>query len=78
MISNTIYWKGLIAPFSGKSAVSLRIAEQFIEEFGFIISEADTSVLPADLANLKGVIQSLITGAEQQGIKLELPEKARK
>lgn len=54
----------------GRSAVSLRIAEQFITEFGNIISEADTQVLPADLANLKGVLQSLITGVGKEGIVL--------
>lgn len=46
----------------GKTAVSFRIAEQFISEFGKIISKADTSVLPADLANLKGFIRSVLTG----------------
>ena len=54
----------------GRSAVSLRIAEQFITEFGNIISEADTQVLPSDLANLKGVLQSLITGVGKEGIVL--------
>jgi regulator of protease activity HflC (stomatin/prohibitin superfamily) len=62
----------------GKSAVALRIAEQFIEEFGQIISEADTSVLPADLANLKGVVQSLITGMGKEGTVLNIPEKIKR
>ena len=46
----------------GKTAVSFRIAEQFITEFGNIIAKADTSVLPADLANLKGFIRTVLAG----------------
>jgi regulator of protease activity HflC (stomatin/prohibitin superfamily) len=66
----------------GKSAVSLRIAEQFISEFGTILSQADTSVLPADIANLKGVLRSLITGTGKEGeilkeIVKEKPDKER-
>lgn len=61
----------------GKSAVALRIAEQFIEEFGQIIANADTSVLPADLANLKGVVQSLISGMGKEGITLDVPKKIK-
>jgi regulator of protease activity HflC (stomatin/prohibitin superfamily) len=66
----------------GKSAVSLRIAEQFISEFGNILSQADTSVLPADIANLKGVLRSLITGTGKEGeilkgIVREKPDKER-
>ncbi|MEJ2663792.1 MAG: paraslipin [Spirochaetia bacterium] len=50
----------------GKTAVSMRIAEQFITEFGNIIETASTSILPADLARLKGFIRSLITGTEEK------------
>lgn len=46
----------------GKSAVSFRIAEQFVQEFGNIISHANTSVVPADLANLKGVMKTVFDG----------------
>lgn len=46
----------------GRTAVSFRIAEQFISEFGNIITKADTSVLPADLANLKGFVRSILSG----------------
>ena len=62
----------------GKSAVALRIAERFIEEFGQIIAEADTSVLPADLANLKGVVQSFLTGMGKEGMVLDVPEKVKR
>ncbi|MCW8966476.1 MAG: paraslipin [Candidatus Pacearchaeota archaeon] len=62
----------------GKTAVSLRIAEQFILEFGHIISEADTSVLPADLANLQGVIRSLTGGTGNDRIVLDVLEGKEK
>ncbi|MBN2531711.1 MAG: paraslipin [Spirochaetales bacterium] len=62
----------------GKSAVALRIAEQFITEFGHIIAEADTSVLPSDLANLKGVVQSLFAGMEKKGIVPGVPDKVKR
>jgi hypothetical protein len=51
MIARAIDQKG------GKNAVSLRIAEQFIQRIGSIFQSSDTSVLPYDLAT----IQSLAT-----------------
>jgi regulator of protease activity HflC (stomatin/prohibitin superfamily) len=50
----------------GKTAVSMRIAEQFITEFGNIIENATTSILPADLASLKGFLRSIIMGASPE------------
>jgi regulator of protease activity HflC (stomatin/prohibitin superfamily) len=50
----------------GKTAVSMRIAEQFIAEFGTIIENATTSILPADLANLKSFLRSIIMGASPE------------
>ncbi|RPJ05869.1 MAG: paraslipin [Spirochaetaceae bacterium] len=46
----------------GKEAVAMRIAEQFITEFGKIIEAATIHVLPQDLANLKSFIRSMVTG----------------
>jgi regulator of protease activity HflC (stomatin/prohibitin superfamily) len=43
----------------GRTAVSMRIAEEFISGFGEIIRESRTSVLPADLAQLRSVVDSL-------------------
>jgi regulator of protease activity HflC (stomatin/prohibitin superfamily) len=43
----------------GRTAVSMRIAEDFISGFGEIIRESRTSVLPADLAQLRSVVESL-------------------
>lgn len=43
----------------GKSAMALRLAEQYIEQFGLILNTADTSVLPDDLARLKALIDTV-------------------
>jgi regulator of protease activity HflC (stomatin/prohibitin superfamily) len=48
----------------GQEAVSLRIAEQFIQEFGRIIERADTSVLPFDMANLRSVFSAVTKKAD--------------
>ena len=45
----------------GKQAVSLRIAEQFIRELGGILENAETQVLPFDLAHIKSVFDT-VTG----------------
>lgn len=45
----------------GKQAVSLQIAEQFIAQLGDILSTAETQVLPFDIAQIKGVFET-VTG----------------
>jgi len=52
----------VIALPKGKQALSLRIAEQFIARLGEIFAKANTSVLPVDLAGLKGAIDAVISG----------------
>lgn len=42
----------------GKSAMSLRLAEQYINQYGRLIDQADTSILPHDLAQLKSVLEA--------------------
>ncbi|MBQ7176827.1 MAG: paraslipin [Victivallales bacterium] len=49
---------------SGKDAVSLRLAEQYLNEFGKLAKENNTMIIPADLANLSGVIKALTTAAK--------------
>lgn len=44
----------------GKTAMSIRIAEQYVSRMGEILKASDISVLPSDIANLKGLLQSLI------------------
>lgn len=44
----------------GETAMSIRIAEQYVARMGEILKSSDTSVLPSDIANLKGLVQSLV------------------
>ncbi len=43
----------------GKEAVDLRIAEQYIQEFGKLAKENNTMIVPADLSNVAGMVASL-------------------
>ena len=45
----------------GDNALKVQLAEQFLVEYGNILQEANISVLPADLANLKSVIETVQT-----------------
>ena len=40
----------------GEYAVKMRLVEGFLNRMGGVLDDADVSVLPADLANLKGVL----------------------
>lgn len=43
----------------GMNAVNLRIAEQYLEEFGKLAKTNNTMIVPADLSDIAGVISSL-------------------
>jgi len=43
----------------GADAVSLRIAEQYVKEFGKLAKENNTLILPAELSNIGSVVASL-------------------
>jgi regulator of protease activity HflC (stomatin/prohibitin superfamily) len=43
----------------GSDAVSLRIAEQYVKEFGKLAKENNTLILPAELSNIGSVVASL-------------------
>ncbi|MFW5683281.1 MAG: SPFH domain-containing protein, partial [Spirochaetota bacterium] len=45
----------------GKQAVSLRIAEQFIQQLGDVLQQAETQVLPFDIAHVKSLFDT-VTG----------------
>ncbi len=45
---------------NGKDAINLRLAEQYINEFGKLAKEGNTLILPADLANVSGFIKSAL------------------
>jgi len=40
----------------GKDAVNLRVAEQYLNEFGKLASENNTMIIPANLSDISGVI----------------------
>lgn len=44
---------------AGKTAVSARIAQQFLGTLGDILKESDTAVLPAELAQLHGILEAV-------------------
>ncbi len=44
----------------GKTAMSVRLAEQYISRMGEILKSSDISVLPSDVANLKGLLMSFL------------------
>ncbi|MDN7123684.1 stomatin-like protein [Pseudidiomarina terrestris] len=43
----------------GESAVSLRVAEQYVKEFGNLAKETNTLILPAQLADIGGAVAGL-------------------
>lgn len=49
----------------GSDAVSLRIAEQYLGEFGKIAKETNTVVIPTDLSDIAGMVASLKHIAKQ-------------
>lgn len=52
---------GAIEQPGGSEAVSLRIAEQYVTEFGKLAKETNTVILPAELSDIGGVVAGLAT-----------------
>ena len=50
----------------GTEAIQLRVAEQYINEFGKVINNADTVILPANLADVAGMITTAMQVIGQQ------------
>ena len=44
----------------GRTAMSVRLAEQYVLQFGEILKGSETSVLPSDIANLKGLVDTVL------------------
>jgi len=44
----------------GRTAMSVRLAEQYVEKFGEILNGAETSVLPSGIANIKGMLDTIL------------------
>ena len=42
----------------GANAVNLRLAEQYITEFGQLAKANNTMIIPSDLANIAGIIKA--------------------
>ena len=51
----------------GREAVEMQLVEQFVDEMGEIINEADISVVPEGLANIKGFFQGVAETSEIMG-----------
>ncbi len=43
----------------GRDAVHLRIAQQYIKQFGDVVAKSQTQVVPLSLANIKGVFEGV-------------------
>ena len=43
----------------GQDAVSLRVAEQYVKEFGNLAKANNTMIVPAELANIGGAVAGL-------------------
>ena len=59
-IANAINDKG------GVNAVNLRIAEQYLNEFGKLAQANNSMIIPADLANIAGVIKAASSVIKEQ------------
>ena len=51
----------------GYEAVNLRVAEQYIEQFGKIAKEGNTLILPSDLTDISSLIATATSVIKQQG-----------
>lgn len=61
----------------GSSAMRMRIVEQYIEEFGKVLRDAQVTVVPAQLATLKGFFEGLSRVAGSDGGALPPAPKER-
>ncbi|MFT6166252.1 MAG: regulator of protease activity HflC (stomatin/prohibitin superfamily) [Vicingaceae bacterium] len=51
----------------GYEAVNLRVAEQYIEQFGKIAKEGNTLILPSDLTDISSLVATATSVIKQQG-----------
>ena len=49
----------------GAEAIQLKVAQQYIEEFGKVISNADTIILPSNLSDVAGMITTAMNVVQQ-------------
>ncbi|MGE0705377.1 MAG: SPFH domain-containing protein [Vicinamibacterales bacterium] len=50
----------------GREAIQLRVAEQYINEFGKVISNADTIILPSNVADVASMISTAMSVIQQR------------
>lgn len=56
----------------GKQAVALRVAEHFVDKLGRILDKSDISVLPMNVAQIKGFVQTVFDGfSDSRGTRNE-------
>ncbi len=51
----------------GKSAMKIRVAEEYIKRFGNIAEASSAEILPVDFANLKAAFNTIVKGTSSQG-----------
>lgn len=51
----------------GKDAVNLRVAEQYIKEFGNIAQKSNTMIIPSNMADLSGLIATSMSVIKETG-----------
>jgi len=64
----------------GMEAVNLRVAEQYVEQFGKLAKETNTLILPQEVGNIGGFVatvtsamQAVNNGGENKGPEAKLP-----
>src|SRR5690349_5640788 len=50
----------------GQEAIQLRVAEQYINEFGKVVNNADTIILPSNLSDVASMITTAMNVVQQQ------------
>jgi regulator of protease activity HflC (stomatin/prohibitin superfamily) len=51
----------------GRAAMNLQIAEQYVEQLGRILKTARTSVLPAEIAGVRAMLDAVLSGRKSGG-----------
>lgn len=46
---------------AGRDAAQLRVAEEYVKQFGFMAKETNTMILPANLADISGLVATAMT-----------------
>lgn len=56
----------VVSKDGGKEAVNLRVAEQYIKEFGKLAKENNTIIIPSDLSDISGMVASAMKVLEMK------------